>query len=126
MRTTGGTDIDWLIEHNNHFMIFELRQMNDDVITITKAQMQAFEILYKKLEKCHFFLIGHPDIDFTKPEEHVWFLELSSWIDNKDGIQDKSTDSKIPGKYVIEKNSLHEISVNQLRSIIDTTWDGMK
>ena len=26
MKTTGGTDVDWLIEHRGGFMIFELRQ----------------------------------------------------------------------------------------------------
>lgn len=126
MRTTGGTDIDWLIEHNGHFMIFELKHMNDDVMTISKALMQAFEILYKKLGNCHFFLIGYDETDFTKPDEFIWFLELGSWINNKDGIKDKCTNKQIQKRYIVEKKVMRKITVQQLRSIIDATWDDMK
>jgi hypothetical protein len=126
MKTTGGTDIDWLIEHNGHFMIFELKHMNDGVMTISKALMQAFEFLYKKLEQCHFFLIGYDEADFTKPDEHIWFLEFGTWIINKDGIKDKCTNPQIRKKYIIEKKVMNEITVHQLRSIIDATWEDMK
>lgn len=126
MKTTGGTDIDWMIEHNGHFMIFELKHMNDGFMTIPMAVMQAFENLYKKLEKCHFFLIGYDDVDFTKPGEYIWFLELDSWINNKDEIKDKCTNPQIPKKYIMEKKVMHRITVHQLRSIIDSTWDDMK
>lgn len=126
MKTTGGTDIDWFIEHNGHFMIFELRQMIDNFMSISKAQMYAFEALYKKLGNCHFFLIGYEDIDFSKAEEHIWFLELGGWINNANNIRDQSTTQQIPKKYLLGKDVLHDITVNQLRSIIDTTWNDMK
>ena len=64
MKTSGGTDIDWLIEHNGGFMIFELKIFHDDRILVSKAQIIAYEKLYENLSKCHVLFIGHDDIDF--------------------------------------------------------------
>src|SRR5579863_855032 len=44
MKTSGGTDVDWLIEHHGGFMIFELKLFHDDRMVISKAQMIAYEI----------------------------------------------------------------------------------
>ncbi|MGI0046169.1 MAG: hypothetical protein ACREBB_03130, partial [Nitrosotalea sp.] len=53
MKAYGGTDIDWLIEHNGGFIIFELKIFHDDRILISKAQMIAYEKLHANLPKCH-------------------------------------------------------------------------
>ena len=34
MKTTGGTDVDWLIEHKGGFIIIEFKELHDDIIII--------------------------------------------------------------------------------------------
>lgn len=55
MKTTGGSDVDWLIEHNGHFMIWEVRPFHDNLASISRAQMHMFQILYNPLTHCDFF-----------------------------------------------------------------------
>jgi len=55
MKATGGTDVDWLIEHKGGFIILENKEFDNDTIPIKLGQMIAFEQLYEKLlPKCHF------------------------------------------------------------------------
>lgn len=61
MKTTGGTDIDWLIEHHGGFIVMENKEFKGDYISIKQGQMIAFERLHEKLDcdgKCHFLVFG--------------------------------------------------------------------
>ena len=45
MIASGGTDIDWLIEHNGSFIILEFKGFHNDKINIPKGQMIAYETI---------------------------------------------------------------------------------
>ena len=47
MIASGGTDIDWLIEHKGGFIILEFKGFHNDKINIAKGQMIAYEKLHE-------------------------------------------------------------------------------
>ncbi len=56
MVASGGTDVDWLIEHKGSFIILEFRGFHNDKISMAKGQMIAYENLHEKLNlaaKCY-------------------------------------------------------------------------
>ncbi|HJU14739.1 MAG TPA: hypothetical protein VJ792_09830 [Candidatus Nitrosotalea sp.] len=128
MKTSGGTDIDWLIEHNGGFMIFELKIFHDDRILISKAQMLAYEKLHSCLPKCRILFIGHDDIDFTNLNDLVWIFEMSEWKSRsiphvEDRLVDPAySDNEVLG-YRIERDFMGNIDVKELRDKIDSIWD---
>jgi len=61
MNTTGGTDIDWVIEHRSGFIVIENKTFSKNWIDIPVGQMLTFEQMYKKLNsdgRCHFLIFG--------------------------------------------------------------------
>ena len=46
MVASGGTDIDWLVEHNGGFIILEFKGFHNDKINIAKGQMIDYENLH--------------------------------------------------------------------------------
>ena len=42
MVASGGTDIDWLVEHNGGFIILEFKGFHNEKINIAKGQMIAY------------------------------------------------------------------------------------
>ena len=127
MKTSGGTDIDWLIEHNGGFIILELKTFFDDRILISKAQMSAYMKLYENLLKCHILFIGHDDIDFTNLDDSVWLFEISQWrSETVPHVERSLTDStynenEVAG-YRIEREFMEKIDVKILRDKIDSIW----
>jgi len=128
MRASGGTDIDWLIEHNGGFMIFELKIFHDDRILLSSAQMLAYEKIYENLPKCHILFIGHDDIDFRNLNDFVWIFEMTDWKKGsiphvKDRILDPSySENEVTG-YRVEREFMERRDVKQLRDRIDCIWD---
>ncbi|MDE1763260.1 MAG: hypothetical protein KGH88_03330 [Thaumarchaeota archaeon] len=128
MKTSGGTDIDWLIEHNGGFMIFELKIFHDDRILVSKAQMIAYEKLYANLPKCHVLFIGHDDIDFSELNDPVWLFEMKEWKSMsiphvEDSLVDPAySENEITG-YRIERDFMERIDVKILRDKIDSIWN---
>lgn len=127
MKTSGGTDVDWLIEHHGGFMIFELKIFHDDRMIISKAQMIAYEKIYVNLSKCHVLFIGHDDIDFSNLEDPVWLFEMREW---KSGViphvEDKFIDptysvNEVTG-YRVEREFMEKLDVKTLRDRIDSIW----
>ncbi|MEO2220425.1 MAG: hypothetical protein ABGW55_02565, partial [Nitrosopumilus sp.] len=47
MIASGGTDIDWLIEHKGNFIILEFKGFHNDKINIAQGQMIAYEKLHE-------------------------------------------------------------------------------
>ncbi len=128
MKTSGGTDIDWLIEHNGGFMIFELKIFHDDRILISKAQMIAYEKLYANLPKCHVLFIGHDDIDFTDLNDPVWMFEMREWKSGaiphvEDRLVDPTYSENELYGYRVERDFMEKIDVKELRDRIDLIWD---
>ncbi len=128
MIASGGTDIDWLIEHKGSFIILEFKGFHNDKINIAKGQMIAYENLHEKLNlatKCYLYVIGCDDIDFSNPDSTIWIFEMSQW---KSGAIPKNTsdiyvdDTGKQNKFIVYREYMYEISVEELRSLVDSHW----
>ena len=128
MISSGGTDIDWLIEHRGCFVILEFKGFHNDKINIPKGQMIAYEKLHEKLNqstKCFLYVIGCDDIDFSNPDSTIWIFEMRQW---KSGAIPKNTndiygeDSGRQNKFIVYREYMEEISVEKLRDIVDSHW----
>ena len=128
MIASGGTDIDWLIEHKGSFIVLEFKGFHNDKINIAKGQMIAYENLHEKLNlatKCYLYVIGCDDIDFSNPDSTVWIFEMSQW---KSGAIPKNTsdiygdDTGKQNKFIVYREYMHEISVEKLRDLVDSHW----
>ncbi len=128
MVTSGGTDLDWLIEHNGGFVILEFKGFHNDKINIPFGQMIAYERLHEKLNqasKCYMYFIGTDDIDFSNPDSKIWLFEMKQWKNGtipKNNIDDFEENQARQKKFIIYRDYLEEISVEQLRKIIDSHW----
>ena len=128
MIASGGTDIDWLIEHKGGFIILEFKGFHNDKINIAKGQMIAYEKLHEKLNqatKCYLYVVGCDDIDFSNPDSPIWVFEMNQW---KKGAIPKNTsdiyesNSKRQNKFIVYREYMDEISVERLRDIVDSHW----
>ena len=128
MIASGGTDIDWLIEHKGSFIILEFKGFHNDKINIPQGQMIAYEKLYEKLNlvtKCYLYIVGCDDIDFSNPDSPVWIFEMSQWLNNNipknttDIYDQKLNERK---KFIVYREYMEEINVEKLRELIDSHW----
>ncbi len=128
MIASGGTDIDWLIEHNGGFVILEFKGFHNDKINIAKGQMIAYEKLHEKLNqatKCFLYVVGCDDIDFSNPDSTIWVFEMSQW---KSGAIPKNNNdiygenSGRQNKFIVYREYMEEISVEKLREMVDSHW----
>ncbi|MCV0431042.1 hypothetical protein [Nitrosopumilus sp.] len=128
MIASGGTDIDWLIEHKGSFIILEFKGFHNDKINIAKGQMIAYEKLHEKLNiatKCYLYIVGCDDIDFSNPDSTIWIFEMNQW---KSGAIPKNTtdiygdDIGKQNKFIVYREYMNEISVERLRDLVDSHW----
>lgn len=127
MASSGGTDIDWMIEHNGGFVILEFKGFHNDKINIPLGQMIAYEKLHEKLNlatKCYLYIIGCDEIDFSNPDATVWLFEMNHW---KGGAVPKNTndiygDSGKQNRFIVYREYMQEISVEELRNLVDSHW----
>lgn len=128
MIASGGTDIDWLIEHRGGFIILEFKGFHNDKINMAKGQMIAYEKLHEKLNmatKCYLYVVGCDDIDFSNPDSTVWVFEMEQW---KSGAIPKNTtdiydyDAGKQNKFIVYREYMNEISVEKLRDLVDSHW----
>ena len=128
MVASGGTDIDWLIEHKGSFIVLEFKGFHNDKINIAKGQMIAYEKLHEKLNqntKCYLYIVGCDDIDFSNPDATVWIFEMNQWKIGaipKNTIDVYSEDSGKQNKFIVYREYMEEISIEKLREIIDSHW----
>ena len=128
MIASGGTDIDWLIEHKGSFIILEFKGFHNDKINIPQGQIIAYEKLHEKLNqvtKCYLYIVGCDDIDFSNPDSSVWIFEMNQWVNNT--IPKNTTDiydekSNKQNKFIVYREYMEEISVEKLRDLIDLHW----
>ena len=128
MIASGGTDLDWLIEHKGSFVILEFKGFHNDKINIPRGQMIAYEKLHEKLNqatKCYLYIVGCDDIDFSNPDSTIWIFEMNQWKNNI--IPKNTTDiynqkSSRQNKFIVYREYMEEISVEKLREIIDAHW----
>ncbi|MFB5605118.1 MAG: hypothetical protein ACE5RF_05125 [Nitrosarchaeum sp.] len=128
MIASGGTDIDWLIEHNGGFIILEFKGFHNDKINIAKGQMIAYEKLHEKLNqatKCYLYIVGCDDTDFLNPDSAIWVFEMKQW---KAGAIPKNTtdiygdNSSKQNKFIVYREYMEEISIEKLREMVDSHW----
>ena len=128
MIASGGTDIDWLIEHKGSFIVLEFKGFHNDKINIAQGQMIAYQMLHEKLNqstKCYLYIVGCDDIDFSNPDSTVFIFEMSQW---KNGAIPKNTsdiygdDSGRQNKFIVYREYMDEISVEKLRDVVDSHW----
>ncbi|MFQ5782981.1 MAG: hypothetical protein ACE5GR_08035 [Nitrosopumilus sp.] len=128
MLTSGGTDIDWLIEHNGGFVILEFKGFHNDKINIAKGQMIAYEKLHEKLNnatKCYLYVVGCDDIDFSDPDSMIWVFEMNQWKSGaipKNTIDIYDTESSRQNKFIVYREYMEEISVERFRELVDSHW----
>ena len=128
MIASGGTDIDWLIEHKGSFIILEFKGFHNDKINISKGQMIAYEKLHEKLNqstKCYLYVVGCDDIDFSNPDSAVWIFEMGQWKSNvipKNTRDIYSEETNTKNKFIVYREYMDEISVEKLRDLVDSHW----
>jgi hypothetical protein len=122
MNTTGGTDIDWVIEHRGGFIIMENKTFKKDWIHLPIGQILTFEQMYKKLnsdEKCHFLIFGlENDIDFKNPDSEMWYFEMKDWENGK--ICPKRT--RRFKAYGVHKREMNKITIKEYRDLMEKYW----
>ena len=128
MLASGGTDIDWLIEHKGSFIILEFKGFHNDKINIPQGQMIAYQMLHEKLNKstkCYLYIVGCDDIDFSNPDSPVWIFEMNQWKNNiipKNMTDIFDQESNKQNKFIVYREYMEEISVEKLREVIDSHW----
>jgi hypothetical protein len=71
------------------------------------------------------YIIGCDDIDFSNPDSSIWIFEMNQWSNNI--IPKKTTDvygenSNKQNKFIVYREYMEEISVEELRALIDSHW----
>ena len=125
MSTTGGTDVDWLIEHDWGFMLFETKVFRGNKISLQWGQMTAFVRLYTRLKansNCVFFIVGFEgDVDFKNDDMHIHYFTMDEWL-GKEGKKVPYTYDKKFKKFEVNRYSMHPIKMKEFRELIDQTW----
>lgn len=122
MKTTGGTDIDWIIEHRGGFIVMENKTFSKDWIRLPVGQMIAFEQMYKKLNadgKCHFLIFGfESDVDFTNPESTAWYFDMEDWNNGKI-CPNRTISFK---KFGVHRREMTKIILKEYRELMEKYW----
>ncbi len=122
MKTSGGTDIDWIVEHRGGFIVMENKTFSKDWISLPVGQVILFEQMYKKLNsdgKCHFLVFGFDDnIDFKNQASMLWYFDFDDWLNGKICPNRKITFKK----YGIHRREMTPISIRQYRMLMEKYW----
>ena len=121
MKTSGGTDIDWVIEHRGGFIIMENKSFYKNKISITIGQMITFEQMYKKLNadgRCHFLVFGFDEIDFKNPESVIWYFDMKDWNTKKICPQRTRTFNR----FHINRQEMTAITLQGYRDMMEKFW----
>jgi len=122
MQIVGGTDVDWVIERKNGFIVLETKTIFENHISIKKGQMIALTSIYKKLNssgKCKFFIVGlNSNFNFEDELSNVYYFEMSDWVfDNTKSKYDTKY-----GVYKIQIENMKLVSLKTFRGILDKYW----
>ena len=122
METSGGTDIDWVVEHRGGFIVMENKTFSNDWINLPLGQMITFEQMYKKLNadgKCHFLVFGFEDnVDFKNPESAAWYFTMDEWNSGKICPRRELR----WGKFGVHKREMTKISLKEYRELMERFW----
>ena len=122
MQTTGGTDIDWVVEHRGGFIVMENKTFSKDWIRIPVGQMITFEQMYKKLNsdgKCHFLIFGfNDDVDFKNPDSVTWYFDMEDWNNGKI-CPNRTISFK---KFSVHRREMTKITLKEYRDLMEKYW----
>ena len=122
MKTTGGTDVDWVVEHRGGFIVMENKTFVNDWISLPVGQMITFEQMYKKLNsdgRCHFLIFGFDHgIDFKNQDSLTWYFDMDDW-DNKKICPKRTVRYK---KFGVHRREMTPISLKQYRMLMEKYW----
>ena len=112
-----------------HLYFLEFKGFHNDKINIPLGQMIAFERLHQKLNiatKCYLYIVGCDDIDFSNPDSKIWIFEMEQW--KKGGIPKNTNETSHQtqikkNKFIVYREYMEEISVENLRKILDSHWN---
>ena len=125
MQVSGGTDIDWVIEHREGFIIIENKTFSKNWIHIPRGQIITLERMYKKLnsdDKCHMFIFGFEhDTDYKNPQSFGWYFTMEEWLTKQKFIQKRRSLTKY-GSYGISKQDMTRITLEEYRELMDMIW----
>lgn len=125
MQVSGGTDIDWVIEHRDGFIIIESKTFSKNWINIPKGQVITLERMYKKLNsdnKCHMFIFGFEhDTDYKNSQSVCWYFTMHEWLTKQKFIQKRHSPAKY-GSYGISKHDMTRITLDEYRELMDMIW----
>ena len=76
--------------------------------------------------KCYLFVVGCDDIDFSNPDSLIWIFEMNQW--KSDAIPKNTRDiydeeQRKENKFLVYREYMEEITVEQLRELIDSKWN---
>ena len=122
MNTTGGTDVDWLIEHRGGFIVMENKTFWQNKIGIPLGQMIAFERLHARLNnngKCYFLFFGFDNnTDFQNPESRIWYFCMDDWKAKK---ITNEYDSKHK-RYIVLKENMAPTTIKGFQVMMEKYW----
>ncbi len=121
MKTTGGTDIDWVIEHRGGFIVMENKSFHNNIISITVGQMITFEQMYKKLNadgRCHFLVFGFDEIDFKDSDSIIWYFDMKDWSSKKI-CPDRTVSFR---RYHVNRSQMIPITLKGYRNLMEKYW----
>jgi len=131
MKSTGGTDVDWLIEHRGGFVILEIKELHREQISVRLGQMLAYEKLHERLiekGKCYMYFVGCGyDVDFDDLDTPLWYFEMNQWKNN--GIPYNTENEKYtmignrPSRYTIHTDYMTETTICEFREILENHWE---
>ncbi len=127
MKTSGGMDVDWLVERKGNFIILEIKSFYDDRIRIPLGQIIAYRSLHEKLNKngkCYLYIIGVDENDFTDDNSRIWLFEMKEWSDQKiPHISRNFEEIDLPKDgFIVERSFMNEITVHEFRELLELAW----
>ena len=125
MMTSGGMDVDWLVERKGNFIILEIKTFHDDRIRIPLGQIIAYQSLHaslNKITKCYLYVIGVDENDFTNDNNGIWIFEMKEWSDHKIPHLLRNADSNARDGFVVERSFMRQITVQALRNLLESAW----
>jgi len=122
MKTSGGTDIDWVVEHRGGFIVMENKTFSNDWISLPVGQMITFVQMHKKLNadgKCHFLFFGfEQDVDFKDPNSMIWYFDMEDWNNGKI-CPNRTIRYK---KFGVHKREMKPITIKGYRELMEKYW----
>jgi len=118
-----GTDLDWFVERNWGFILFEMKHFGKfNNISMKYPQMQNLYRLYTKLKQTtsvEFFFVCYHDIDVNDPDSHVHVFTMDDWLAKKIHVKyDKEQQ-----RYRFNQYDMKPMKLSEFKKLIEETLE---